>query len=58
MQRDIIDAVAEGVAAYCVCSLVRGLFGSPLFDLLEALLMIAAFSTVAFWSNRKFRSAP
>lgn len=55
MQQDTIDAVGASVAAYCVCSMMRVLFGSPPFDLLDALWQIAAFSTIFFWQARKFQ---
>lgn len=58
MEQDVIEALAAGIAAYCLSALVCGLTGRPHFDLLDALMMIAAFSIGAFWSNRNFRSAP
>jgi hypothetical protein len=58
MVQDITGAVAVGISAYCLAAITRGLTGRPLFDLVDALIMIAAFSIGAFWSYRRFRSAP
>ena len=58
MVQDIIGAVAVGISAYCLAAVTRGLTGRPLFDLLDALMLITACSAGAFWSYRNFRSAP
>ena len=42
MEQDVIDVLAAGIAAYCLSALMRGLTGRPLFDLLDALILIAA----------------